>query len=216
MPFQESRCSCHSESGCYAEPWRHIRGIMLVYLSEYKLRLSRVNLLHKTQTWEIISKSYKIPRPLALVPCEKGLRCAGFGKTMDKDAKLFHHLRPYLYLGQSSYVSSLGCTNLYKSGLATAEERNLNSAHEQNEPRCLPSLLERNALFGVRWCSAVSFTELSCHCRMLPVLSWKQCFISMHLHCRVLFTSLASCQCQVLGRFFSRIDHDKSNLYVLV
>lgn len=76
--------------------------------------------------------------------------------------------------------------------------------------------LELNALFAVRGYSAVSFTELSCHCRMLPVLSWKQSFISMHLHCLVLFTSLASCQCQVLGRFLSRIDHDKLNLYVLV
>lgn len=80
-----------------------------------------------------------------------------------------------------------------------------------------------NVLFGVRWNSAVSFTELCCHCWMLLVFffffffsPWTQSFISMHLHRLLLFTSLASCQCPVLGRFFSRIDHDKLNLYVLV
>ena len=38
------------------------------------------------------------------------------------------------------------------------------------------SFLERKALFGVRWYSAVTFTELSCHCWTLPARFLKTVF----------------------------------------
>lgn len=69
------------------------------------------------------------------------------------------------------------------------------------------------SLFGVSGYTAVSSTGPSCHCWMLPVRSFSSACTST---IQFLFTSLASGERQVLGRFSPGIDRDKLNLYVLV